>query len=131
MSEHLIRLRKAWTAQALEGGSDAPWTLDLPTVLNTHSGPLRLTRRFQKPRIDPESEAVLLRLGQIAGLRSATLNGREIAILTTRIEHVEMPVTHLLQDRNTLELVVEVSALTRPAESLRAWGEIALVITSR
>ncbi len=134
--EHRIRLRGGWECHYREGGLDddsAPEALrrvDLPLA---SPGELperfRLARQFGRPPVDLRNEAVWLEMRNMAGLRSARLNGRPLGPVaaTSGNRMIELP--EPLLPRNGLVLEVE-----RPIDDAvdpSPWGQIALVIRPR
>jgi len=118
MPEHLIRLRGAWDWLTEAG----PRRVDLPITWPPGlAGPLVLSRRFQRPRVDPDREALALRLGDVPGLIRARLNGDEVAGPAAG----EVPLGNL-PARNLLILEVDPAGLDEGP-----WGAIALVIRAR
>ena len=118
MPEHLIRLRGAWDWTAPDG----PRRVDLPATWPAGlAGPLVLARRFQRPRIDPDREALALRLEAVPGLLRVRLNGVEIGGPAAG----EIPLGDL-PARNLLELEADPAGL-----GAGPWGAIALVIRAR
>jgi hypothetical protein len=133
MPEHLIRLRGGW--QRLDphddggGRPDVTETgtrLDLPwTWPGETAGPVRLVRSFGPPPFDPRRETLSLRLARVEGLRSARLNGREIARGSPGTVEFEIPLSGPLPRRNLLVLDLDPPG---PGPARQDWGAIALVI---
>lgn len=124
MPEHAIRLRKAWTAMTGDGAT----RIDLPADGSTLPIPSTLRRRFRRPPIDPEAEAVVLRLEAVPGLGAVRLNGQELAQGQGR-EAFEVELGPALAADNELTLEVVSESILRSKET--AWGAVALVIRSR
>ena len=130
MPDHRIRLRGAW--DRLEPSDPAATTrVDLPTVWTVadDTGPVRLSRRFGRPRFDSTTEAVELELVDVPGLRAVRLNGRTLGEGRLAADSPRrFPVGAALLARNVLELDVVLDGST-PLGT--AWGTIALVIVRR
>ncbi len=121
MPDHLIHLRRAWTA---EGGG--PARVDLPTTWGDGAIPSRLVRSFQGPRLAHGLESLWLRLESVAGLRFALLNGDDLGPIPESDGRWEVAIPAWKKSGNRLELGVD------PADTPRgeSWGKIALVIRS-
>jgi hypothetical protein len=137
MPEHRIRLRAGW--QRLEprpeGGFQetkvsSPVTLPLlwPSDQPDRSH-VRLGRYFASPRLDAQSESLLLRMERVCGLVSVVLNHREIGRLDPGETRADFIIPHPIPHRNLLILDVE----PRRAGSIgrELWGIITLVIVSK
>ena len=119
MPEHLIRLRGAWDWADPAGTR----RLDLPTTWPPGlAGPLVLSRRFRRPRIDPDRESLAIRLADVPGLIVARLNGDEIARPDSGASTLEVA-PGPLPDGNLLTLEVDPAGVGEGP-----WGSIALVI---
>ena len=128
MGEHLIRFRGGWEWIDLGGDPGAPRRVSLPL-----DGPPRgtsrvvLTRRFNRPPIDPRLESLALRLEGIPGLLETRLNGRPMALPPGGTLEIGLTWSELRATGNVLALEVDPS--TAGDEQVRhPWGMIALVI---
>jgi hypothetical protein len=132
-SEHLIRLRGGWECIGGHFGGDpaVPARLTLPVDWpdGLHE-PLRLTRRFSAPPLDPEREQLLLRLADIAGLCSVALNDRLLAAPAGE-SALELPLAEHIAARNVLVLEVDPRAWADAPGARLGWGSIALVVRPR
>jgi hypothetical protein len=127
MPEHLIYLRRAWEGHFGPGAAGAVRRVDLPTAWPADlPGPVRLSRAFNRPPLDPGRETLALRLGAVPGLLSVRLNGRPLA--TSGPAGSELPLSDPLPPRNVLLLELDPSAA---ATAGPGWGEVALVIRSK
>jgi hypothetical protein len=125
MYPHRIRLRGPWICQASGRGKLPAVRVTMPdgwsqSGLTDFRGELRCTRHFGYPgRIDA-GERVWLTVEGVSVPATLTLNGRCLGICE---KTAEFDVTSLLQPRNTLEMIVDVSpGVTQP------WEEVALEI---
>jgi hypothetical protein len=111
------------------------WTQFLGLV-NAEQGPglIRLSRRFQSPKVDPASESVCLRLENVPGLMAAYLNDQPLNLKLVQPDSglLEIPlqasaeqVPCLLKLEVSMEGQQRTSGGTEPPA---AWGSIALVI---
>ena len=126
MTEHHIRFRGAWELLELGPGRSAPRPVTLPIAWPPEfAGPIRLTRRFGRPPIDPALESIRLELKAVPGLRSVTLNGAELGPIGGVDRDIPLP--SALPARNTLTLEV----VPGPPGPDGGWGAIALVIGPR
>ena len=126
MHEHAIRLRGGWVLEVEGRPGAAPLTLPIawdPTL----SGPIRLTRRFGRPAIDPAQQALSLELRGVPGLRSLTLDGVALPIPPGEVDAFSVPLPTDTGPRLTLTLGVDLPPPPRP-EIPGGWGAIALVI---
>jgi hypothetical protein len=125
MSEHRIRLRKAWeiVAQATAGPAQAA-RLDLPIAAGQASGPIRLIRRFRRPETGSASERLFVVLEHVPGLTSVTLNSHTIwtgrADANTRLD-LDWPPGDDRRGLLTIEAVID------PARE-HDWGHVAILI---
>lgn len=122
MPEHRIRLRAAWE-RIDPDGDGSPARVDLPTTWAEadRDRPIRLARRFGRPRVDDATGAVVLELADVPGLRAIRLNGRGLPVPAGDPGRVDLG--GRLEARNVLELdVVPARAEGTP------WGSIALVV---
>jgi hypothetical protein len=130
MPEHRIRFRGGWESSVADGDHGGASRLILPVVWPPGIvGPIRLTRRFGRPPIDPTVESVWLELSGVPGLQSLRINGVELGMpragvidWTVRLESLEA--------RNTLTLAVDLGQVLAE-ERLGGWGSIALLITPK
>lgn len=79
MTEHEIRLRRAWTVIVPGMEENRSFRVDLPAPWPP--GParqFRLQRRFQRPRLDRTSDRLLLRISDAPGWVRIRLDGREL-----------------------------------------------------
>lgn len=130
MPGHRIRLRGAWELSDGRRG-DATRKLSLPTHRRGDlDGPIRLTRRFGKPPIDPSLEVISLELLGVPGLARIEWNGLELPLPPGRRVDWVVPLDGPWLARNTLTLDVELDPSDR-VESAEGWGTIALVIAPR
>jgi hypothetical protein len=128
MPEHRIRFRGGWYLSAAEDEPSNVRRLTLPVVWPPGMvGPFRLTRRFGRPPIDPAVESAWLELSDIPGLRSLQLNGVDLGPIPLDVLDWTVPLTGLLDLRNTLTLELVPGQFSTP----EGWGSIALVIASR
>ena len=131
MSDHLIRLRGGWECRAAGLPESEGRRLTLPVRWGQDS-PRRvvLTRRFGRPPLETAGQALLLRMDQVEGLFSLSLNGRPIALESVLGSRHEIELGEL-SDRNLLVLEVETPAFEAGAGgSRREWGNIAIVVRS-
>jgi hypothetical protein len=126
MPEHLIRLRAAWEGEFPNPQDGTRQRIDLPTLWRpAPSGPFRIRRRFQAPRLGADEE-VRLRLLYVPGLAAVRLNGqaldfdREVAL-----EGLRPGPNELVLDVDPREWAAEVAA------GGISWGEVVLVIRTR
>lgn len=134
MPEHRIRLRIGWECHYREGDDEETSELyrrvDLP-VPSVADFPLRfrLTRQFGRPPVDPRNESLTLEMRNVAGLKSARLNGRPIAanVLNRCDMDIELSGTLLPRNGLVLEIALGESVLSDPTP----WGIISLVIRPR
>jgi hypothetical protein len=128
MQEHIIRFRGGWEWRESPSGTTpgAPRRVTLPLTWPVDvCGPVRLVRPFQSPRIDPLVESLGLRLDDVPGLRSISLNERELIRPDPQATSLWLPLPSDLPPRNHLTLDVE------PADSgtqSMPWGTISLVV---
>ena len=131
MPDHRIRLRGGWEYCQV-GSHDVPGRFTLPTRWGLErTTPLRLTRRFGCPPLDPRYQVLVLLLEQVPGIHSIRLNDRQILHVSPDRSSYQI----LLEDlpaRNVLVIEVEPrldqgSTDTEPSE----WGFVALVIQTR
>jgi hypothetical protein len=129
VTEHRIRLRGGWGCRALGLAASADEPVTLPIRWNPpFSGPIRLTRRFGRPPFDPQRQALILRLDQVAGTRSILLNGQLIAGVSPERSLYELSIDHP-RDRNLLVLEVQPPVpATEAAGDPAEWGVVALVL---
>jgi hypothetical protein len=131
VGEHLIRLRAGWGCRAAGLPESQGRRLALPVCWGQES-PRRviLTRRFGRPPVATAGQALLLRMEQVEGLLSLSLNGRPIALGPALSAGHEIELGEL-SNRNVLVLEVETPAFEAgPGGSRREWGNIALVARS-
>jgi len=133
MPEHVIRLRGGWLWYDVEPPADAAAggtgrRVALPIAWPEPARAIRtawLVRSFGAPPLEDPRQGVSLRLEQVGGLRSARLNGRELARPAPGTNSLEIALPGSLPPRNTLVLEVDPRGLEPGPE---AWGLIALVI---
>jgi len=93
-------------------------------------GRLILTRRFGRPRVVAASEVLLLRMEQVDGIVSLSLNGHPIALAAGLATAHEVELDGL-SARNVLVLEVEAPEFQAAnGRSQQEWGLIALVVRS-
>jgi hypothetical protein len=127
MSEHQIRLRKAWEIQGI-GEDAADWEpIDLPTRLDRGAGAFRLRRGFRPPRIDPSRERLRLELRRVAGLRRVRLAGRMLGEAIAERDRLVLDVPPDVPARAVLELEIDPTELN-DAGRFEDWGHVALVV---
>lgn len=121
MSEHLIRLRAAWT---LRVGEQAR-RIDLPTsVKHFPVVPFCLVRAFGRPPLKVDTESLRLRLEDVPGLKTIRVNGVPVRPLDGSVPgRLELDLDSPAR-RFVLELEVD------PTDVPDAWGRIALVVRS-
>jgi hypothetical protein len=130
VTEHTIRLRGGWTCHAAGTALESPERrLTLPVRWGPDdTEPLILTRRFSRPRLLPDREALVLRMDQVGGILSLSLNGQSIAPISPTTCRYEIELGGLLE-RNELVLHVETrSRECEPAGISAEWGVISLVV---
>jgi hypothetical protein len=129
VTEHRIRLRGGWGCCAAglpesdERRVNLPirWSLDCP-------GRMRLTRRFGRPRFEPDNQVLILQMDQVAGIHSIVLNGRLIAGVSPETTHYEIRLNPW-PGRNLLVLEMERPLPGAAAAGASAeWGIVALDI---
>jgi len=127
--EHRIRLRGGWGCCAAGLPETDEHRVTLPMRWSPDGlGRMRLTRRFGRPPFDPDRELLILRLDQVAGIRSMLLNGQPVAGVAPERSFYELQINHS-RDRNLLVLEVE-----RPLPGMESagasaeWGIVALVV---
>ncbi len=126
MTEHRIRLRAGWEVEAPDGTSRVNLPAQWPPGLD---GPIRLIRRFGRPRPQETGESFQLDLVRVPGLVRLRINGRELELDERQGGGIRVELPDPLVDRNTLEL--EVHPARFPVErDPEGWGEIALIIVS-
>lgn len=126
MPEHLIQLRKAWDATYVASGVETTRRLDLPTTWSVGCAlPARLTRRFQAPRIEPETERLSLRLTAVEGVTAIRLDDEVLAHLGLGQTMTE--ITLDLSGGTGHGLALELDPGRLPIQ-VEEWGRIALVI---
>ncbi len=131
MPEHRIRLREGWESSALDGHPGDVGRLSLPVVWTRGTqGPIRLSRRFGRPPIDPAIESIRLELRGIPGLRSVHLNGVALGPPPAGVLDWTLPLTEPLGSRNTLTLEVVLEQAST-VEIPEGWGSIALMIAPK
>ena len=86
-----------------------------------------MTRRFGRPRVDPDRERVALELSSVPGLCSSRLNGQDLAVEFDQSGRCLLPVDSLLWDRNTLVIEADVRRV-EPRTFLEEWGVVAILI---
>lgn len=131
MKEHCIRLRGGWVGTNRDDPDASSFQIALPAHFDHNAiRRLRLSRRFQRPPLDHATEALWLRLGQVPGLLSATLNDAPLLLVPHASDLIEIPLSDL-PPRNLLVLDVDLPAQSdvEPARP-SPWGEVALVIRS-
>ncbi len=129
MAEHRIRLRGAWEWSSIDGATQVPRRIKLPTLWTLDPGsPFRLTRHLGRPAIDPSHERIYLELLQVPGLLAIRWNGQEFGRLFEDSERWEVPISDFLLARNSLELDVDFRSI-EPQRWLQDWGDVALVIS--
>jgi hypothetical protein len=129
VTEHMIRLRGGWACRALDSPDSSERPLTLPVRWGPHD-PARmfLTRKFGRPRLDPDRETLLLKMDHVPGILSVDLNGHPIARSAALVSRYEIELAHLL-DRNVLVLEIETpESRLGPAGNVAEWGMISLVI---
>ena len=125
MTEHRIRLAKAWTQHL---ATLPQRQVDLPTywTLSDQGQGVELSRKFQRPTIDPAAERIDLELIDVPGLRICWINGQSLyAGQSGPGKPIRIQIDAILKlGRNELRLMVDLDGvdLTQP------WGKIALVI---
>lgn len=128
MPEHLIRLRRGWLRVALQAPGDGSDRVTLPLAGFPDPGRrVLLTRSFQRPPVDPDREALWLRLEAVPGLNSVVLNGRSMTAGGPLADSLLLPVGDDLPARSVLVLDVGPAHPVGPLP----WGEVALVIVGR
>lgn len=132
MPEHRIRLRIGWEClyRDAEDSPEVYRRIDLPAPSSADlPRRFRLTRQFGRPPVDPRNESLTLELRNVAGLKSARLNGRPLAVGGAEESDRDIDLADPLLPRNglVLEVDVEEAARSDPAP----WGNIALVIRPR
>lgn len=129
MTDHPIRLRGGW--ELLHSAADGkPERVTLPLDRRPPDwGRTRLVRRFQTPTYHVQAESLWLRLESLPGLRSASLNGRSIAVSPGIDEPTMVPIGAACEARNVLILEVDPSSMTANAPE-GPWGLITLIIRS-
>jgi hypothetical protein len=131
LNEHSIRLRGGWECRSTAAGESLPARLALPTRWTSdQTGLITLTRRFGRPPLDADRDALWLRLDQVPGIRSLHLNGQPLVPIPPTSSRFEFPLAGLL-DRNQLDLEVDIAAASARSAAVGAdWGVISLVIRS-
>lgn len=124
--KHAIHFRKAWTVRIPSPGENNITRLDLPATLDPAWGRFQLSRGFRAPPIDRHSEAIVLRLARVPGLRHLRLDSLSQPIPAAESIRVQVPGSP--GTRHLLELEIDVSALDEPDRL--DWGHIALEIES-
>jgi hypothetical protein len=131
VAEHQIRLRAAWRLRIVDAAAEAESRVDLPTVWPPgFVRPFRLSRSFRRPQINNPSETLVLRLGEVPGLRTVVLNGRAQSWSSSDWGAVELPLDDSLPARNELVLEVDPRYWPPGGSLAQPWGSIALVIRS-
>jgi hypothetical protein len=129
VSEHQIKLRGGWLCRAAGSPESAAQPLSLPTRWSPETPRhLLLVRRFGRPRLQDEGHTLLLRLDQVPGIQSLTLNGRRLEHPAAGASSCEITLDALIE-RNTL--VLDVETPPPPPESTSnapEWGFISLLI---
>jgi hypothetical protein len=127
--EHRIRLRGGWECRD-EGLPNSQDRLTLPVEWGRH-GPVctRLLRRFGRPPFDRASQALLLEMNNVAGIRALFLNGHAITPVAVETSSYLIALGPI-PERNRLEIEVDRSWLESEVASIMPWGEIALVVRS-
>ncbi len=130
MPDHLIHLRRAWTAHDADGHS---LRLDLPTRTDHLRGISRLVRTFHGPPIDPPSESLLLRLSDVPGLSLVLLDGSALPLPGEDLRDIEFALATELAPRtmHRLELVLDPTRLDVSTAPDRPWGRVGLLIRPR
>lgn len=128
MPGHLIRLRGGWEWQLPPGGLGMVRRVTLPTRWTTGlSGPIRLVRRFGRPPSDPRIEFIELEIRDVPGLKSARLNGIELAENAPGSWAQSVLIEQDLTERNELVLEVDLD-LIEESRMTEPWGSVALMI---
>jgi hypothetical protein len=129
MSEHVIRLRKAWDGPIAHASEAVTSRIDLPTVWNpVPTEPFRLQRQFQRPPIAEEREQLVLRLEQVVGLTEVRLNGERLALEETMPSVAEIVLNSAAIGRNRLFLYVNPALWVNRWDASLPWGDVSLVI---
>jgi hypothetical protein len=126
-TEHRIRLRGGWECDSIDPPALGSCRLALPTRWPAQARRrLRLTRRFNQPRLEARSR-LILRLEQVPGIQSLELNGQlAIAVSPGRSEY------EILLDesagRHRLVLEIETPDPSDASSLATDWGNVSLVI---
>ena len=92
MSEHRIRLRGGWLLRETTPRDATPRRITLPLAgFDANAGKIILFRSFQRPPLDPGRESLWLRLDDVPGLLSVSLNNRRIALVSPGVSNVLVP----------------------------------------
>ena len=124
MPDHAIALRRAWEGRF----GEETRRVDLPIDWSTAGEvPSRLSRVFQRPPIDPEREALLIRFESVPGLRSVLLNGRDLGQPAADGTPWECGIDDATPRANRLILGLEPAHFPPDSE----WGRISIVVRVR
>jgi hypothetical protein len=129
MTEHEIRLRRAWEGPCSPNEERSAARIDLPTAwIEKPAGPFALHRNFNLPRDASGQERIVLRLEAVPGLGSLKLNGRFVEIPDPLPAVLEIELHDRGSARNRLSLCVDPAMWPLPLATDLAWGKIAVVI---
>ena len=147
---HTIRLRGPWnyiplcrtvwtaagTSQEIDGSVPAAGRLKIPanwqeTLGEDFFGRVRYQRSFHCPTGLTEQDQVFIVIDQVDALGSVTLNGQHLGDIPAGSDPTRFEITILLQQRNQLEVVVDLpmtdsnsAPLNRPNPGQRGGGLI-------
>jgi hypothetical protein len=128
MPHHTIRLRGGWeSTDTPDNAVSSRITLPLAS-LHLSSGPFKLIRSFQTPRLDWNEETLWLRLADVPGLISVVLNDRLLLRSPISERVVWLPLRDSVQARNRLVLEVDLERARNGLSAGMRWGDIALEI---
>ena len=125
MTEHRIRLAKAWSLRWIDL---PPRPVDLPVIWTEADlrQPFDLVRSFQRPAIDPTSQRIELELIHVPGLRTIGFHGLTIEpeqLSDGEPTRIQLD-AQIQPGRNSLRLAVDLTGVNLA----HPWGSIALVI---